>query len=81
MHQDPATKSQRITDAAGTVTAGIELDPRGGETSRNWNAGQQPRPFTTYERDGNQSDEAMMRRYNRWHSRFDQPDPFEAATA
>jgi hypothetical protein len=24
-------------------------------------------------RDG--TDEAMFRRYNRWHSRFDQPDP------
>ena len=24
----------------------------------------------------NNSDEAMHRRYNRWHMRFDQPDPY-----
>lgn len=38
-----------------------------------------PRKFTTYERDGNASDDAMHRRYNRWHSRFDQPDPTDAS--
>ena len=25
------------------------------------------------------SDEAMFRRYNRWHSRFDQPDPYDGS--
>src|SRR5256885_8045894 len=39
----------------------------------------QPKKFTTYDRDGNGSDEAMFRRYNRKHSRFDQPDPYEGS--
>jgi RHS repeat-associated protein len=37
----------------------------------------QPKKFTSYERDANGTDEAMFRRYNRWHSRFDQPDPYD----
>src|SRR5256886_15434467 len=41
----------------------------------------QPKKFTTYDRDGNGSDEAMFRRYNRWHSRFDQPDPYDGSYA
>jgi RHS repeat-associated protein len=32
-----------------------------------------------YERDLNASDEAMFRRYNRWWSRFDQPDPSDSS--
>jgi RHS repeat-associated protein len=79
VHQDPITKSQRITDTIGTLTAAIDLDPWGGETNRSQNSGVQPRKFTTYERDGNGSDDAMMRRYNRWHARFDQPDPFDGS--
>ncbi len=79
VHQDPVAKSQRLTDVNGSVTAGVELDPWGGETSRSWNQAQQPRRFTTYERDANESDEAMMRRYNRWWSRFDQPDPYDGS--
>src|SRR5256885_16434352 len=39
----------------------------------------QPKKFTTYDRDGNGSDEAMFRRYNRKHSRFDQPDPYDGS--
>jgi RHS repeat-associated protein len=39
----------------------------------------QPKKFTSYERDANGSDEAMFRRYNRWHSRFDQPDPYDGS--
>src|SRR2546430_7676647 len=39
----------------------------------------QPKKFTTYDRDGNGSDEAMFRRYNRQHSRFDQPDPYDGS--
>jgi RHS repeat-associated protein len=39
----------------------------------------QPKKFTSYERDGNGSDEAMFRRYNRWQSRFDQPDPYDGS--
>ena len=34
---------------------------------------------TTYERDQNGSDEAMFRRYNRRHARFDQPDPYDGS--
>lgn len=30
--------------------------------------------FTTYDRDGNLSDEVMHGRNNRWHMRFDQPE-------
>jgi len=76
VHQDPVAKSKRVTDSAGNVVSTIELDPWGGDTNRSSNEAFQPRRFTTYDRDGNASDEAMHRRYNRWHSRFDQPDPY-----
>lgn len=76
LHQDPATKSQRVTDSSGNVTAIVDLDPWGLETARSWNSQAQPHRYTSYERDGNQSDEAGLRRYNRWHLRFDQPDPY-----
>ena len=81
VHQDPVTKTQRVTDTAGSTVGRIELDPWGGVAGGGWtqNSQHQPRKFTTYERDGNGSDEAMMRRYNRWHSRFDQPDPYEGS--
>ncbi|HEY0077913.1 MAG TPA: RHS repeat-associated core domain-containing protein [Pyrinomonadaceae bacterium] len=79
VHQDPITKSQRMTDMSGAAVAGIELDTWGGETNRSWNSHLQPQKYTSYERDGNGSDEAMMRRYNRWHSRFDQPDPYSGS--
>jgi RHS repeat-associated protein len=57
----------------------IDLDPWGGDTTRSWQQGQQPQRYTTYLRDGNESDEAQMRRYNRWWSRFDQPDPYDGS--
>jgi len=76
IHQDPVAKSKRVTDGSGNIVSTLELDPWGGETDRSSNSAFQPRRFTTYERDGNLSDEAMHRRYNRWHSRFDQPDPY-----
>ncbi len=79
VHQDPVVKSQRLTDYNQNVVAGVELDPWGGETSRSWQQGQQRQRFTSYLRDGNESDEAMMRRYNRWWSRFDQPDPYDGS--
>ena len=79
MHQDSVAKSTRVTDHTGTVVSTIELDPWGGNTNRNNNDVFQPRRFTTYERDGNASDDAMFRRYNRWWSRFDQPDPYEGS--
>ncbi len=78
VHQDPVTKSQRITDSSGAVTSTIDLDPWGGETASS-NPVFQPHRFTTYERDGNDGDEAMMRRYSgKWH-RFHQPDPYDGA--
>jgi RHS repeat-associated protein len=76
VHQDPVAKSKRVTDGSGNVISTIELDPWGGDTTRSNNEAFQPRRFTTYDRDGNASDDAMHRRYNRWHSRFDQPDPY-----
>jgi RHS repeat-associated protein len=41
------------------------------------NEGFQPRTFNTYLRDVIASDDAMHRRYNRWWSRFEQPDPYD----
>ena len=79
MHQDPFAKSKRVTDASGNVVSVIELDPWGGETNRSSNEAFQPRKFTTYERDSIGSDEAMHRRYNRWWSHFEQPDPYDGS--
>ena len=81
VHEDPVTKSKRITNSSGTVTSSIELDPWGADAGAAWssNSAFQPRKFTTYDRDGNGSDEAMFRRHNRWHSRFDQPDPYDGS--
>ena len=79
VHQDPVTKSQRVTNSSGTVVSTIELDPWGGDTSRSSNQAFQPKRFTSYDRDVNGSDEAMFRRYNRWHGRFDQPDPYDGS--
>lgn len=78
VHEDPITKSKAMTDATGATISWIVFDPWGG-TTWNQNVSQQRRRFTTYERDGNESDEAMFRRYNRWWSRFDQPDPYDGA--
>lgn len=79
VHEDPITKSKRVTDMAGNVQSAVELDPYGADTSRSSNSAFQPRKFTSYERDANGTDEATMRRYNRWHSRFDQPDPSDGS--
>ncbi|MGH9930233.1 MAG: RHS repeat domain-containing protein, partial [Pyrinomonadaceae bacterium] len=79
VHEDPITKSKRITDNLGTVVSTIEMDPWGADTNRSNNAAFQPKKFTSYERDANGSDEAMFRRSNRWHSRFDQPDPYDGS--
>ncbi len=76
VHQDPVTKSQRLTDTQGKVIAAIDLDAWGAETARSWSSGLQPRKFTTYERDGNGNDQAMMRQYHGYYMRFDQPDPY-----
>ncbi|HEX6717902.1 MAG TPA: RHS repeat-associated core domain-containing protein, partial [Pyrinomonadaceae bacterium] len=79
MHEDPVAKSKRVTNSSGDVVNTIELDPWGGDTLRSSTVAFQPRKFTTYERDGNLSDEGMFRRYNRWWSRFDQPDPSDGS--
>ena len=77
--QDPVTKSQRVTNSAGTVTSVIDLDPWGGETWRSSNAAFQPHRYTSYERDANGGDDAMMRRHHTYWNRFDQPDPYDGS--
>ena len=79
MHEDPVTKSKRVTNSAGAIVSTIELDPWGADTNRSSNGAFQPKKFTSYERDATGSDEAMFRRYNRWQSRFDQPDPYDGS--
>jgi RHS repeat-associated protein len=79
VHQDPVAKSKRVTDSSGNVVSAVELDPWGGETNRSSNEAFQPHKFTTYERDVNGDDDAMNRRYNRWWSRFEQPDPYDGS--
>ncbi|HKV35652.1 MAG TPA: S8 family serine peptidase [Pyrinomonadaceae bacterium] len=79
VHQDPIVKSKRVTNGSGVVVSTIELDPWGGNTNRNNNAAFQPQAFTTYTRDSIAADDAMFRRYNRWWSRFDQPDPYDGS--
>ena len=79
MYEDPVTKSKRVCDANGNVVSGIETDPFGADTSLSFAQAFQPKKFTSYDRDANGSDEAMFRRYNRWHSRFDQPDPYQGS--
>ena len=37
VHQDPVTKSQRVTNSSGVVTSIVDLDPWGGETGRSSN--------------------------------------------
>ncbi len=75
VHQDPVTKSQRLTDVNGNVVSTIELDPFGGETARSENQGRQPHRYTTYERDITNMDDASARTYNGWWRHFMQPDP------
>lgn len=79
VHEDPATKSKRVTDMSGAVVSAVETDPWGADTNRNSNAAFQPKRFTSYERDLNGSDEAMHRRYSRAQARFEQPDPYAGA--
>jgi RHS repeat-associated protein len=75
MHEDPVTKSKRVTNSSGAIVSTIELDPWGASTSRNVNSAFQPRKFTSYTNDLDGCDEAMMRRYGSSWSRFSQPDP------
>lgn len=78
-YEDAVTKSKRTTDINGNIVSVIETDPWGADTNRSSYAAFQPRKFTSYDRDGNGSDEAMFRRYNRKHSHFDQPDPYDGS--
>lgn len=80
IHEDPITKGKRVTDTSGAPQpqSALEFDPFGAEAGGS-NTAFQPRKFTSYERDPNGTDEAMFRRYNRWHARFDQPDPYEGS--
>jgi RHS repeat-associated protein len=82
IHADPVTKSKRATNKNGQVIGGIELDPWGNETTGTFETttgSKNPRRFTTYERDDNNSDDAMHRRYNASRGRFDQPDPYRGS--
>jgi hypothetical protein len=80
--------AKRTTDSTGAIVNATEMDPFGGQvgpatsqTGRLWNRQTwlQPHRYTTYERDGSGSDDAMARRYNRWWSRFDQPDLYNGS--
>ncbi len=79
VHQDPVTKSQRLTDNTGAVVSTVNLDPWGGETAESSNQSVQPHRYTSYERDGNGGDEAMFRRYESRLPRFSQPDPYDGS--
>jgi RHS repeat-associated protein len=80
-HQEPYSKAQRITDSTGAFVSGVEVEPFGLETNRSfdWNAVNQKRKFTTYDRDSNGGDEAMFRRYAPKQNRFAQPDPYDGS--
>lgn len=65
MHEDPITKTKRMTDSNGAPISTIVFDPWGGDVGGVWsqNVSQQRRRFTTYERDGNgvgPSDDAAL---------------------
>jgi RHS repeat-associated protein len=79
MHEDPVTKSKRVTNSSGAVVSTIELDPWGAGTSRSINSAFQPRRFTSYTNDFDGGDDAMMRRYSFFWSRFSQPDPHDGS--
>jgi RHS repeat-associated protein len=80
VHEDPVTKGKRTTNSSGAVVNGVEMDPWGSEVSSfSQSSGLQPHKYTTYERDGNNADEAMARRYDRRWSRFSQPDPSDGS--
>ena len=60
VHEDPVTKSKRVTNSSGAVVSTIELDPWGAGTSRNINSTFQPRKFTSYTNDFDGGDDAMV---------------------
>src|SRR5713226_1006347 len=71
--------AERVTDNPGNVISAVDLDPWGGETWRSSNQTFQPHRYTSYERDANGGDEAMMRRYQSYWNRFSQPDPHDGS--
>ena len=79
VHQDPVTKSHRLTNSRGTVVSWVEFDPWGGKALGSTHSQTQPHRYTSYERDGNGSDEAMFRRYESKWQRFAQPDPYDGS--
>lgn len=79
VHQDPVSKGQRLTDVNGAISTVIELDPWGVDTWRSSNQAFQPHRFTSYERDSDNGDEAMMRRYASFWAKFFQPDPYDGS--
>jgi hypothetical protein len=79
VHQDPVTKSHRLTDASGAVQSWVDLDPWGAETKNSFISGLQPQRYTSYQRDSNNGDDAMMRRYESQWQRFSQPDPADGS--
>jgi RHS repeat-associated protein len=57
----------------------VEVDPWGGNTARSVNSSFQPHLYTSYERDSDGGDDAMMRRYIATSTRFAQPDPYDGS--
>jgi RHS repeat-associated protein len=79
VHRDPVAKSERLTGEAGNVVAVVELDPWGGETERSENPRSQPYVYGGYERDDDGVDQALMRSYHGWWTRFNESDPWEGS--
>ena len=76
-HDDPVTKSQRVTDVSGAIvaTGTVEPDPWGAKTDRSSSTPFQPQTFGGYNMDANGQFDAMHRRYSAT-GRFLQPDPY-----
>ncbi|HBB87807.1 MAG TPA: hypothetical protein DC047_09350 [Blastocatellia bacterium] len=60
VHEDPVTKSKRVTSTSGSIVSKVELDPWGADTPRSSTADFQPKKFTSYERDANGSDSNVL---------------------
>lgn len=62
VHQDPISKSQRITNSSGTIVSTVDLDPWGAERSRSSNQAFRPLRYASYTRDTDGGDDAMHHR-------------------
>ncbi len=81
VHEDPITKSQRITDTNGSIITNgvVELDPWGANTSFSSSSSAfQPHQISGYTKDVNGDQDAMARRYSPT-GRFSQPDPYSGS--